>query len=156
MATTVGTSTVTAIGRHHVMPQITEAVYDSNALWFRLTKANKKQIQGGYQIELPVQYGRPTNTQAYSGYDVLNVAPFDVIQNASWDWKQYATTVAIDGLMEDAATAEISRSQVWQWIHQDRSTEDGTKITREYLEEHVSDTVVRIVLGYLHRATARR
>lgn len=98
MATTVGTSTVTAIGRHHVMPQITEAVYDSNALWFRLTKANKKQIQGGYQIELPVQYGRPTNTQAYSGYDVLNVAPFDVIQNASWDWKQYATTVAIDGL----------------------------------------------------------
>lgn len=29
-------------------------------------------------------------------------------------------------------------------------------VPREYLEEHVSDTVVRIVLGYLHRATARR
>lgn len=29
-------------------------------------------------------------------------------------------------------------------------------VPREYLEEHVSDTVVRIVLGYLHRAAARR
>ena len=49
-------------------------------------------------------------------------------------WLRGLGAVAIDNLMEDAATAEISRSQVWQWIHQDRTTEDGTPITREYIE----------------------
>ncbi|WP_434969145.1 malate synthase A [Microbacterium sp. bgisy207] len=49
-------------------------------------------------------------------------------------WLRGLGAVAIDNLMEDAATAEISRSQIWQWIHQDRTTEDGTPITREYVE----------------------
>ncbi|MEV4737832.1 MULTISPECIES: malate synthase A [unclassified Microbacterium] len=49
-------------------------------------------------------------------------------------WLRGLGAVAIDNLMEDAATAEISRSQVWQWIHQDRTTEDGTPITAEYVE----------------------
>jgi len=49
-------------------------------------------------------------------------------------WLRGLGAVAIDNLMEDAATAEISRSQIWQWIHQDRSTEDGTPITRDYVE----------------------
>ena len=49
-------------------------------------------------------------------------------------WLRGLGAVAIDNLMEDAATAEISRSQVWQWIHQDRTTDDGTPITREYVE----------------------
>ncbi|MFS0910307.1 malate synthase A [Microbacterium sp. 179-I 3D2 NHS] len=49
-------------------------------------------------------------------------------------WLRGLGAVAIDNLMEDAATAEISRSQVWQWIHQDRSTDDGTPITVEYVE----------------------
>jgi malate synthase len=49
-------------------------------------------------------------------------------------WLRGQGAVAIDNLMEDAATAEISRSQIWQWIHQDRTTEDGTPITPEYVE----------------------
>lgn len=49
-------------------------------------------------------------------------------------WLRGIGAVAIDNLMEDAATAEISRSQVWQWIHQDHALEDGTPITREYVE----------------------
>ncbi|GAB3595112.1 malate synthase A [Microbacterium tumbae] len=49
-------------------------------------------------------------------------------------WLRGIGAVAIDDLMEDAATAEISRSQVWQWIHQDRSTEDGAPITADYIE----------------------
>ncbi len=53
-------------------------------------------------------------------------------------WLRGLGAVAIDNLMEDAATAEISRSQVWQWIHQDRTTDDGTPITREYVEGLIS------------------
>ncbi|MFB7252453.1 malate synthase A [Microbacterium sp. NPDC056234] len=56
-------------------------------------------------------------------------------------WLRGLGAVAIDNLMEDAATAEISRSQVWQWINQDRSTEDGTPITAEYVESIISDVL---------------
>jgi malate synthase len=66
-------------------------------------------------------------------------------------WLRGLGAVAIDNLMEDAATAEISRSQVWQWIHQDRATEDGTAITREYVEGLIGD-----VLGEVERRDGDR
>jgi malate synthase len=56
-------------------------------------------------------------------------------------WLRGRGAVAIDNLMEDAATAEISRSQVWQWIHQDQATEDGTPITREYIEDQIEQVL---------------
>ena len=56
-------------------------------------------------------------------------------------WLRGLGAVAIDNLMEDAATAEISRSQVWQWIHQDRTTEDGTPITPEYVEGLIAEVL---------------
>lgn len=56
-------------------------------------------------------------------------------------WLRGLGAVAIDNLMEDAATAEISRSQVWQWIHQDRATEDGTPITRAYVEGLITEVL---------------
>ncbi|MET4639769.1 malate synthase A [Mycetocola sp. 2940] len=49
-------------------------------------------------------------------------------------WLRGVGAAAIDNLMEDAATAEISRSQIWQWIHQDVRTDDGTPITRDRVE----------------------
>jgi malate synthase len=66
-------------------------------------------------------------------------------------WLRGLGAVAIDNLMEDAATAEISRSQVWQWLHQDRSTEDGTRITREYIEGLIAQ-----VLGEVERRDGDR
>jgi malate synthase len=39
--------------------------------------------------------------------------------------------VAINNLMEDAATAEISRSQLWQWLHHGAALDDGRPVTRE-------------------------
>ncbi|WP_298040220.1 malate synthase A [uncultured Microbacterium sp.] len=58
-------------------------------------------------------------------------------------WLRGLGAVAIDNLMEDAATAEISRSQVWQWIQQDRSTEDGARITAEYVEALIQETLAQ-------------
>ncbi|MEO7132314.1 MAG: malate synthase A [Dermatophilaceae bacterium] len=43
--------------------------------------------------------------------------------------------VGIHNLMEDAATAEISRSQIWQWVHNGSTLEDGTTITPELVRE---------------------
>ncbi|MFV0375275.1 malate synthase A [Microbacterium sp.] len=66
-------------------------------------------------------------------------------------WLRGIGAAAIDNLMEDAATAEISRSQVWQWIHQDRHTEDGTHITAAYVEQSIDR-----VLGEVDRRDGDR
>ncbi|WP_447003832.1 malate synthase A [Saccharothrix isguenensis] len=42
---------------------------------------------------------------------------------------------AIHNLMEDAATAEISRSQLWQWVHNDVVLDDGTRVTADLVRE---------------------
>ncbi|WP_394251218.1 malate synthase A [Arthrobacter pityocampae] len=46
-------------------------------------------------------------------------------------WLRGNGAAAINNLMEDAATAEISRSQIWQWIYTGALTDDGEVITRE-------------------------
>jgi malate synthase len=46
--------------------------------------------------------------------------------------------------MEDAATAEISRSQVWQWIHNDVALDDGPVVTREMVEELIDEELSKI------------
>lgn len=46
-------------------------------------------------------------------------------------WLSGTGAVAIANLMEDAATAEISRAQLWQWIHHNGRLDDGTPITLE-------------------------
>jgi malate synthase len=41
--------------------------------------------------------------------------------------------------MEDAATAEISRSQVWQWLHNATVLADGQTVTRELVERLIDE-----------------
>ncbi|RRJ87872.1 malate synthase A [Gulosibacter macacae] len=49
-------------------------------------------------------------------------------------WLRGQGAAAIDNLMEDAATAEISRSQLWQWINQGLVSDEGRPIVRERVE----------------------
>lgn len=66
-------------------------------------------------------------------------------------WLRGVGAAAIDNLMEDAATAEISRSQVWQWIHHGTETAEGRRVTREWVDE-----VLRDVLATLPRTPGDR
>jgi malate synthase len=50
-------------------------------------------------------------------------------------WLRGLGAVGIHNLMEDAATAEISRSQIWQWVHNESKLEDGTVVTAELVRE---------------------
>src|SRR5882724_5534415 len=53
--------------------------------------------------------------------------------------------VPLYNLMEDAATAEISRTQVWQWVHNPRGVlEDGRKVTVQLVREITKDELERI------------
>ena len=51
------------------------------------------------------------------------------------NWLDGNGAVAINNLMEDVATAEISRSQIWQWIHNGVKLEDGRTVTRALYEQ---------------------
>ena len=44
-------------------------------------------------------------------------------------WLRGRGAVPLYNLMEDAATAEISRAQIWQWIHLMATLEDGREVT---------------------------
>jgi malate synthase len=50
-------------------------------------------------------------------------------------WLRGVGAAALHNLMEDAATAEISRTQVWQWIRNASKLEDGRTITKELYNE---------------------
>ena len=53
--------------------------------------------------------------------------------------------VPIHNLMEDAATAEISRSQVWQWIRSPKGVlDDGRKVTAEMVRPLVAEELAKI------------
>lgn len=59
-------------------------------------------------------------------------------------WLGGRGAAAINSMMEDAATAEISRSQIWQWIHHGRSLEDGTLITPELVRDVLQEEMGKI------------
>ena len=59
-------------------------------------------------------------------------------------WLRGVGAVAIFNLMEDAATAEISRSQIWQWIFNGISLDDGRLITRELVKALTAEEVEKL------------
>ncbi len=59
-------------------------------------------------------------------------------------WLRGNGAAGIYGLMEDAATAEISRSQVWQWVRHGVELEDGRPVTRELVHEIEESELERI------------
>jgi malate synthase len=52
--------------------------------------------------------------------------------------------VPIYGLMEDAATAEISRTSIWQWIHHKKTLSDGQTVTKALFRQFLSEEMLVI------------
>ncbi|WJH25044.1 malate synthase A [Pseudarthrobacter defluvii] len=59
-------------------------------------------------------------------------------------WLRGNGAVAIHNLMEDAATAEISRSQLWQWIYARAITDHGEIVSHEWVEELLDEEFARL------------
>jgi len=94
--TPIGTSEVTAISRRVILPYITDTIYGSNALWFRLNAANRRSYQGGTQFEVPWMYQKLTNGGAFRGYDVVDISPNESIKNGALEMKEYEVPISID------------------------------------------------------------
>jgi malate synthase len=59
-------------------------------------------------------------------------------------WLRGTGCVAINHLMEDTATVEISRSQLWQWVQRRASLTDGRVITPELFRQMLGEELAKI------------
>ena len=113
-------------------------------------------------MQSPNQIARLRDDINVSAGDLLNFGPEGPITEAGLrmninvgiqyigSWLGGNGCVPIFNLMEDAATAEISRSQIWQWIRSPKGVlDDGRKITKEMVLALVPEelTKVRAYLG---------
>ena len=64
-------------------------------------------------------------------------------------WLGGSGAVAINNLMEDAATAEISRSQIWQWVRYGVTLDTGATVTRELVEQILDEEAGSLAAGLL-------
>jgi malate synthase len=63
-------------------------------------------------------------------------------------WLRGNGAAAIYHLMEDAATAEISRTQVWQWLHTQSILDDGRQVTTQ-LYQSLKDEEIEHIKSYV-------
>ncbi len=104
-----------------------------------------KEIFDKYMPE-PNQISKPRSNRAVQAKDLLDVPTGDITdEGLRWNidvglqylhsWLQGSGCVPIYNLMEDAATAEICRAQVWQWIKHRSHLKDGRQVTAGMVKE---------------------
>jgi malate synthase len=59
-------------------------------------------------------------------------------------WLRGNGAAAVFNLMEDVATAEIARAQVWQWLHNDVKLADGQTVTRELVQRITDEEMAKL------------
>jgi malate synthase len=94
------------------------------------------QVNAGDLLDLPSTPGDVTEAGLRTN---VNVG----FQYISF-WLSGRGAAAINSLMEDAATAEISRSQLWQWVHHGVTLDDGRVVTRELVREMLDEETAKI------------
>ncbi len=110
------------------------------------------EVFDGFLGERPNQLERLREEVAVAAADLLNVAatPGDVTEagvrvNVSvgvqyiGSWLQGIGAAAINNLMEDAATAEISRSQIWQWLRHEKVSPDAVEAELSRVQAELPD-----------------
>jgi malate synthase len=107
--------------------------------------------------ERPNQIDKKRDDVKASAADLLNFQPEAPITEAGLrmnvnvgihylgSWLAGNGCVPIHNLMEDAATAEISRSQVWQWIRSPKGKlDDGRKVTAELVRALIAEELAKV------------
>ncbi|MDF3838702.1 malate synthase A [Cupriavidus basilensis] len=107
--------------------------------------------------DAPNQFGKQRDDVSVTAKDLLDFQPETPITEAGLrmninvgihylgSWLAGNGCVPIHNLMEDAATAEISRSQVWQWIRSPKGKlEDGRKVTAEMVRALIPEELAKV------------
>ncbi len=107
--------------------------------------------------DAPNQIGKTRDDVSVSAADLLDFRPEAPITEAGLRnninvgihylgaWLAGSGAVPIHNLMEDAATAEISRSQVWQWIQSPKGVlSDGRKVTADLVRAIIPEELAKV------------
>ena len=101
------------------------------------------------------QIGRRRDDVRVTSQDLLTVPRGDITEEGlRWNidvglqylesWLRGSGCVPIYNLMEDAATAEISRAQVWQWVRHGAMLSDGRQVTKDLVREVIAEQRSRL------------
>jgi malate synthase len=71
-------------------------------------------------------------------------------------WLKGTGAAALYNLMEDAATAEISRAQLWQWLHHKVTLDNGKPFTKELFEKILEEEFAAVSAGKADRQPLER
>ena len=113
-----------------------------------------KEIFDTYMPEAN-QIDKPRVNRPVSAQDLLEVPKGEITEaGLRWNidvglqyvhsWLQGSGCVPIYNLMEDAATAEICRTQVWQWVKHEAKMNDGKTVTASLVRELVRERASRL------------
>ncbi len=147
--------------------RLADNVTHNNALLMKLEKRGKiRTVDGGTAINQELSYAENSTYKRYSGYEVLNVSPSDVITSAQYAWKQAAVAVTISGLeqlqnsgsekMIDLLESRIMvaestmRNNISADLHSDGTADDGKQING--LRALVSGNPNAGIVGGINRA----
>lgn len=147
--------------------QLADNVTDNTALFFRMKQRDKiRMVSGGETILQELEYAENATYKRYSGYELLNISPSDVITSAEFQWKQVAVAVSISGLeqlknsgkerMIDLLEARISNAEktmvnnVSADIYSDGTADGGKQIGG--LQSLVSTSPTTGTVGGINRA----
>jgi len=101
------------------------------------------------------QLDKPLGDASFTAADILAIPPGTITEGGLRNnisvsvqylanWLNGNGCVPIFNLMEDAATAEIARSQIWQWLRHDASLEDGRKVTAPLYKALLAEELKKI------------
>jgi malate synthase len=122
---------------HPALVPVAREIFDAHMPWpnqINTTPPVRRRISEGDLLQVP----RGTPTAAGLRLNVRVAIRYLAA------WIGGVGCVALDNLMEDAATAEISRAQVWQWLHHETALEDGTRVTADLVRRVIEEEVARI------------
>lgn len=149
--------------------KLADNVSNSNALLQRLNRSGTMMpAPGGRTIVQELDYAENSTFKYYSGYEVLNINPSDVVSAAEYTWKQAATVVTISGLEGDVQNAgkeaiiNLMRARIRNaertmsnnistGIYSDGTGSSGKQITG--LQAQVADAPTTGTVGGIDRAS---
>lgn len=109
-------------------------------------------------VDKPNQLSKRLENLSVSNKDLINFGPeqpitelglrnnINVCIHYLGSWLSGNGCVPINNMMEDAATAEISRSQIWQWITSPKGiiSNDGRRITPELVSKFIDEELIKV------------
>jgi malate synthase len=109
------------------------------------------------------QIGRPREDVRVTAKDLLAVPQGEITEEGlRWNidvglqylesWLRGSGCVPIYNLMEDAATAEICRAQVWQWVRHGARLSDGRPVTQEMVRQVIAEQKSKLKSGRIAEA----